>query len=132
MPQNKGPSCFFRLWNSRWPTEHHIYIKPELGYIFVLVWDIDFNFFCFFSRSYPQEKWEMIIICQKNAEKCTKTAGNCYKTLTIPNLVVYWDIVLKLSFLEGTTKIWNYQKSCEIAIISQKLLIVAAKLPIVH
>ena len=39
----------------------------------------------------------------KNAENCTKTAGNCLKILVVHNLVIYCDIVLKFDYnlLEG-------------------------------
>jgi len=39
----KSYDVLSRSFNSRWPTDHHIWSKPILGHNSVLHWDIDFK-----------------------------------------------------------------------------------------
>ena len=68
---------FFRLWNSRWLTEHNIYMKHILVYISVLGWDIDF-----FFQKLPPKKWSYQQL-PKTAGNCQKRQKNCRKWLEI-------------------------------------------------
>jgi len=93
---------FLRLYDSRWPTDHHIWSKPILGHNLVLDWDIDFKF-CVLA---PQNKMPWFF-CQGRPNQDGRQAA-IYGQNLFWAITRYWNEILTSNFVCWHLKIKTY------------------------